>query len=828
MTMQTTTPTGAFTATPVDDAGRLLHAEDPAAQLALALARLEDDLDRAGRDPADLASLTVRTTDPAAAEGVLDVLAERLAATGAAPYVAVRAVPALDLRGMLVALDASVRPRLLVVVAHPDDEAFGCGSVLAHASAAGARTVVACATRGELGEPAPGSGLTRADLPTARERELRDACTLLGVERVEVLGYLDSGVDGPPAPGSLDAADPAGLRDRVAALYDEVRPDVVVTLDASDGHRDHAAVRDAVLAALDTAAHRPAATYLSCLARSLMAAFTGADPATTTLGTPDADITTYVDVADLLDLRWQAIRTHASQVPPFDAMDKELQHGFLAVDRLVRVDPPWAGGPAETTWIPRTTDHAPTHEGTSMTLTPLHTDPAAILRAHLGSSDCELHLPGDPGYDAARTPWNLAAQQRPAAVAVPRSVPQVRAAVTAAVAAGLRVAPQSTGHGAAALAETSLGDTVVVRLSELTGVTVDAATRTARVVGGTLWQDVAVAAAEHGLAALHGSAPDVAVAGYALGGGLSFYGRRHGLAASSITAVELVTADGSLLRASAEENPELFWAVRGGGGNLGVVVAIELALLELRDVHAGMLLWDREHAPEVVRAWASWTRTVPESVTTSLRVMSFPPLPELPPFLSGRDLVVIDGAVLEEDERAAELLAPLRALAPEMDTFGRIPAPALLGVHMDPPGPSPAVSDHAVLDALPDAAVEELLRVVGPGTRTGLTFAELRHLGGALARPAPGGGALASLPGAYALFCVAMAPTPAAAEAGYAAAGSVVAALAPWSSDRCVLNFAERRVADTSTAFEPGVADRVRAVRAAVDPAGVFRANHEL
>ncbi|GGO71904.1 FAD-binding oxidoreductase [Nocardioides deserti] len=593
MTTRTTSTRSAgtrHTATPVDDVGRLLHAEDPAAQLALATARLEAELAAAGRTPADLVSVIVRTAEPAAVGGVLDVLLERLEATGAAPYVEVRAVHAPDLPGMVVALDATTRP----------------------------------------------------------------------------------------------------------------------------------------------------------------------------LGTP-------------------------------------------------------------------TTDEPTDEQGTPMSLTtPLHTDPAAILRAHLGASGCELHLPGDPGYDAARTPWNLAAQQRPAAVAVPRSVAEVRAAVTAAVAAGLRVAPQSTGHGAAALAETSLGDTVVLRLSELTGVTVDPAARTARVVGGTLWQDVAAAAAEHGLAALHGSAGDVAVAGYALGGGLSFYGRQHGLAASSITGVEVVVADGSLVRASADEHAELFWAVRGGGGNLGAVVAIELSLLEQPDVFAGMLLWDRERAPEVVRAWVDWTRSVPESVTTSLRVMSFPPLPELPPFLSGRDLVVVDGAVLEDDDRAAELLAPLRALAPELDTFGRIPAPALLGVHMDPPGPTPAVSEHAVLDTLPDVAVDALLAAVGPGTRTGLLFAELRHLGGALGRPAPGGGALASLPGEYALLCLAMAPTPAAAEAGYVAARSVVAAMGPWCSDRTVLNFAEQRVADTATAYEPGVRDRLRAVRAAVDPSGVFRANHEV
>lgn len=332
----------------VDDAGRLVHEDDAAAQLALSLARLEAAVAAAGRTAADVASVRVLTTDRAVLDEVYDVLTERLDEVEAAPAITVADVPALAVPGMLVALEAELVPRLLVVVAHPDDEAFGCGSVLAHAAAHGVASIVVCATRGELGEPAPGSGLTRADLPTVREQELRDACAVLGVEQVEVLGYLDSGVDGPPALGSLAAADPGELRDRVAAVLDRVRPDVVVTLDASDGHRDHAAMRDATRAALDVAAHRPGAMYLFCLARSLMTEFTGV----ATLGTSDDDITTVVDVAELLDLRWQAIRTHASQVAPFDAMDKELQHGFLAVDRLLRVDPPWRGGPVETDWLP--------------------------------------------------------------------------------------------------------------------------------------------------------------------------------------------------------------------------------------------------------------------------------------------------------------------------------------------------------------------------------------------------------------------------------------------------------------------------------------------
>lgn len=441
---------------------------------------------------------------------------------------------------------------------------------------------------------------------------------------------------------------------------------------------------------------------------------------------------------------------------------------------------------------------------------------------------CEVHLPGDEAYDVVRLPWNLAADQRPAAVAIPRTVDEVAAVVRGAAAAGLRVAPQSTGHGAAALCENGLDDVVLVRLHELTGVTVDPETRTARVVGGTLWRDVLAAGAPYGLTALHGSAPDVAVAGYILGGGLSFFGRRHGLAANSVRAVELVTADGSLVRADAATRPDLFWALRGGvGGNFGVVVAIELEMLPYGEVFGGMLLWDRERAPEVVPAWVEWSRTAPESATTSLRVMSFPPLPDLPPFLSGRDLVVIDGAVLEDDERAAEILAPLRALAPEMDTFGRIPAPAMLGVHMDPPAPSPAVADQSLLGPLDDDAVAAFLAQVGPGTQTGLLFAELRQLGGAFARPAADGGALSHLPGDFALYAVAIAPTPAAAVAGRAAAFSVVRAMSRWSLPRLIPTFTEKKV-DSSKLYDAEAWARLCALRAAHDPRGLFLANHAL
>ena len=233
--------------------------------------------------------------------------------------------------------------KLLVVVAHPDDETFGCGSVLAHAAARGVETVVACATRGELGEVAPGSGIDRARLGTAREGELRAATSELGVARVFLLGWGDSGVDGEPPAGSLAGAAVEDVAAAVVDVLDAEHPDVVVTPDGRDGHRDHAAICDATLRAVGEAAWRPPRTYLWCLPRSVLAPYAGVD----TIGTPDDLITTVIDTTPHLERRWRAIRKHESQVPPFDAMSPEMQHAFLATDYLIRVEPAWTGGPIE-------------------------------------------------------------------------------------------------------------------------------------------------------------------------------------------------------------------------------------------------------------------------------------------------------------------------------------------------------------------------------------------------------------------------------------------------------------------------------------------------
>jgi FAD/FMN-containing dehydrogenase len=449
---------------------------------------------------------------------------------------------------------------------------------------------------------------------------------------------------------------------------------------------------------------------------------------------------------------------------------------------------------------------------------------ASRLRAELGTL---VLLPGEAGYDRACVPWNLAVEQHPAAVAVPSSAADVARVVRAAATAGLKVVPQSTGHGAAPLAG-RLDGAVLLRMSGFSGVWIDAARRRARVIGATAWQEVAEAASVHGLAAMHGSGPDIAVAGYTLGGGLSWYARKFGLACNHVVAAEIVVADGSLLRVDADNEPELFWALRGGGGNFGVVTALEFGLQPLKEVYAGVLLWDDPaRTGDVCRAWADWTHGLPEEATTSLRLLGRPLSSDARNVFPGRQVVVIDGAVLGDFEDAAALLARLRALHPAVDTFTPTPAAELTRLHFDPELPSPVVSSHLLLGDFDAAAADVLVAVAGADSDTTLLSAEIRHLGGALRLPAPGGGALDTVDGSYSAFFLAGGATATLRTEGAADTLRAADSLAPWSNGRHFLNFTGHAV-DAAAAFGPAALARLLAVRDRFDPARLFVANHDL
>jgi FAD/FMN-containing dehydrogenase len=228
--------------------------------------------------------------------------------------------------------------------------------------------------------------------------------------------------------------------------------------------------------------------------------------------------------------------------------------------------------------------------------------------------------PGDPGWDDARRAWNLAVDQHPAAVAVPASVEDVVEAVRFARARGLRIAAQGTGHNAAPLG--SLEGTVLIKTSALRDVSVDAEAQTARVGAGAVSGELTEAAAKHRLTWLGGTSTDVGVVGYTIGGGIGWLGRSYGLAANHVEAVELVTADGRVMRADARSEPDLFWALRGGGGSFGVVTAIELRLLPVTEVHAGQLWWPGTEAVTVLQARRELTQEdLPDAFTSAARLM---------------------------------------------------------------------------------------------------------------------------------------------------------------------------------------------------------------
>jgi hypothetical protein len=435
--------------------------------------------------------------------------------------------------------------------------------------------------------------------------------------------------------------------------------------------------------------------------------------------------------------------------------------------------------------------------------------------------------PQDDGFDTARQAWNLAVDQRPAAVAFADDAAGVATAVRLAAERGLRVAVQGTGHAAAPMGD--LDGTLLLKTMRMTGLQVDPGARRARVEAGVLWGDVAVAAAEHGLMALHGSSPDVGVVGYTLGGGLGWLSRRHGLACNRVVAAEVVTADGELRRASHDEEPDLFWALRGGGGAFGAVTALEFELLPLTEVYAGWLVWDADAAGEVVHAFREWASGAPQEITTSLRFLHLPPFPDVPEPLRDRPVIAFDGAYLGSDADGAELLRPLRDVAAPlvMDTWATIPAAGLVHLHGDPEQPVPALGDGFQVRELTPEAADAFVEVGGPGSGSPLLMLELRQLGGALAEPPGGAGALAALTDEFTLYGVGMVMGPEAAHAIGAHLERVKEAMAPWSAG-VYLNFCETQGGGAARAFDEATYARLRDIKARYDAGNLFRSNHPL
>jgi len=458
-------------------------------------------------------------------------------------------------------------------------------------------------------------------------------------------------------------------------------------------------------------------------------------------------------------------------------------------------------------------------------MTPTLTAAPNDLTALRDLLDGDVVTPDDPGWNEARLAWNLAADQRPAAVVFAESVDDVVAVVEHARDHDLHVTTQGTGHFANSL--DSLADTILLKTSRLRGVEVDPDSRTARVEAGVLWEQVSLAAAEHGLAALAGSSPDVGVIGYTLGGGLGWLARRYGLAANSVVAGELVTADGRRVRADRDNEPDLFWAVRGGGGSFGIVTALEFALYPVTEVYAGILFFPFERAAEILKAWRSWADGTPREVTSVGRLMQFPPIPELPEALRGQSFVIVEATLIGSEEDGAALLQPLRELGPVMDTFATIPVEELRHLHMDPPGPVPGAGDGLSLDDVTPETINALVAVAGPGSGSPLVSVELRQLGGAVAEESPEHGAVGALDTGFALFAVGMAVDAEMRDLVEDRVAALKDALRPWTADRRYFNFGDSP-GDGESFYTPETYRALQWVKTAYDPAELFRASHPI
>jgi hypothetical protein len=433
-------------------------------------------------------------------------------------------------------------------------------------------------------------------------------------------------------------------------------------------------------------------------------------------------------------------------------------------------------------------------------------------------------IPSDPDWDAARQVFNLATDLRPAAVVLPRNVADVVAAVKYADANGLRVAPQATGHNADALG--TLEDVLLVDVRELQEVSIDPDAKRVRVGAGVKWERVVPELSELGLAALHGSSPDVGIAGYSLGGGMGWLARKYGLQTNSVTALELVTADGRAARVDAETEPELFWALRGGNGNFGLVTAIEFAVYPVEDLYAGVMFFPFEQAGDVLHAWTELLPTLPDEMMTWAKLLQFPDAPDVPEPVRGGAFTVIFGAFLGNADEGRALLRPVRDLGPAMDSFAMV-APAALGdMAMDPPDPLPFVSTTALLSDLPSAGVDDLVSAVGPGSGSPLAMVELRHMGGALARRSPGAGARATLPGTLAMLSLGVAEDDASAATATTYLESVERAVLEYRTGDYP-NFVMQPT-DASGFFDADTWARLREVKALYDPSDLFKGNHHV
>jgi FAD binding domain/Berberine and berberine like len=450
---------------------------------------------------------------------------------------------------------------------------------------------------------------------------------------------------------------------------------------------------------------------------------------------------------------------------------------------------------------------------------------AAVLALNVAGP---VLVPDDDAYGGECTGYNTARARRPAVIVGATSPYDISSAIRFAGPRGLPVGVLATGHGTPRAGRGA----VLVTTKRMSAVTIDLAARVARAEAGARWQQVIDAAAPYGLAPLNGSSAQVGVVGYTAGGGLSpTLGRSRGWAADHVRAIEIVTADGQLLRATDERESELFWAVRGGKDNFGIVTAMEFDLFEVQRLYGGALYFPGERAADVLHTYREWAATLPEEMTASVALLRLPPLGVVPQPLRGKLTVHVRIAYLGSAEDGARLVAPLRELGPAIiDSVAEMPYQDVGAIHAEPPVPLPVHDGSVRLGALPEAAIDAILRSAGPYADCPLAMVELRQLGGALGRAPDHPNAVAGRDAAFQVYCGGV-------------GGSIVAPfindgmdelfreLGPWSIPEGTLNYQcgpEPEPETVRATFGKDVYDRLTMAKVSYDPENRFRVNHNI
>jgi len=434
----------------------------------------------------------------------------------------------------------------------------------------------------------------------------------------------------------------------------------------------------------------------------------------------------------------------------------------------------------------------------------------------------QVYAPGEAGYAQEITGFNTAIVHAPDLVVVPESARDVMEAVRYAREQGFRVSVQATGHGAHAPITSGL----LVSMRRLQAVSVERETRTARIGSGARWQAVIAAAAEHGLAPIAGSSVTVGVVGYLLGGGLGPLARSHGFSSDYLLELSVVTGEGDLLQANAEQNPDLFWALRGGGKRgLGIVTEVRLRLVELRTLYAGALFFEDAHIEAGLRAWVDWTKAADPSISTSVAIVRFPPLDVVPEAFRGRRLLGLRFAYPGASQQGARLAAPLRSAAPVyLDALGELPAADVARIHNDPTEPRPSWSTGALLMRIDQQFASRLLEHVGAGTNAPFVAAEIRQLGAATERDVEGGSAVGGRASKFTLGLVSGSKPELFPSVLPAEAERLLDSLRPWVSSETNINFAgkPKSAEHFASAWPPATFARLTDLQRRYDPHGVF------